>query len=565
MVGFSLSSEVRVSIYQLFVRHFSNFNSERVYDGTIEQNGCGKFNDITAKALAEISAMGHSHVWLTGVLEQISATAYPGIPADQDVLLKGRAGSPYAIRDYFDVSADYASNPEHRLEEFSDLLERCREAGLSAVIDFVPNHVARSYHSDVKPEFNFGENDDTGKFFGWDNNYYYLTDKGSMELPDGPYKGEVFGRVTGNNAATWQPSGSDWYETVKLNYGHDYTKGRDTSDLPSEDAELEDVPDTWVKMDAVLAYWQDMGVSGFRCDMAHMVPMQFWAWAIRRAQFRDPSCYFVGEAYDGDPAKLTLDNVLEALIESGFDSVYDGESYELVKSVIEQDRPATALDELLWSPARLDHMLRYAENHDEVRLCSRHHWNGEGSVLGRAVTAFLSGVGKGPFMVYNGQEVGESGDGAEGFAQDDGRNSIFDYGHLPALRKWTNSGCYDGGLLNEDQSSLRDWFVEWGNLLLEPAFQNGGVYGLNSVNLKNPTFRAEGMEIGHHVYAFMRHDKASDEAFLVVLNFHPEVMVANLELTIPAGASDWCSSQLAPRVLVGDIEPGGVSVIALQL
>ncbi|WP_169334381.1 alpha-amylase family glycosyl hydrolase [Rubritalea marina] len=556
---------MRVSIYQLFVRHFSNHKKSSVYDGSIAENGCGTFDGVTTRALEGIVEMGYTHVWLTGVLEQISATSYLGIPGDNEVLLKGKAGSPYAIRDYFDVSADYATDPEYRLEEFADLLERCHQLGLTVLIDFVPNHVARSYCSDVKPELNFGNEDECDRFFAWNNNFFYLEGEGTIELPTGAYPHETHGRVTGNNAATWSPGLSDWYETVKLNYGHDYTKGRDTSELPDANAELDDVPDTWVKMDAILAHWQELGVGGFRCDMAHMVPMEFWAWAIRRARLRDPSCYILGEAYDGDPAKMTSSNVLDALIEAGFDSVYDGDSYELIKSVVEQGRPATDLDELLWSPNRLDFMLRYAENHDEVRLGSSHHWRGQGGILNRAVTAFLTGVGRAPFMLYNGQEVGEVGDGAEGFAQDDGRSSIFDYGHLPALSKWTNEGAFDGGGLSEDQRSLREWYAEWGQLMREPAFTSGGVYGLNTANFANETFRAENEEIAHHVYAFIRHERASGEAFLVVINFHPEKQVESLELILPEGASAWCGADLAPKLLLGSIGPGGVAVFSLDL
>lgn len=534
-------------------------------DGTIEQNGCGKFAEITEKALLEIKSMGVTHVWLTGVIEQTSATPYPGVAADEQVLLKGKAGSPYAIRDYFDVSADYALQPENRLEEFSDLLDRCHEVGLKTLIDFVPNHVSRSYHSDIKPELNFGESDDTAQFFDWDNNFYYLDGTGPMQLPEGEFSAEVVGRVTGNNAATWEPSLSDWYETVKLNYGHDYTTGRDTHDLPDATAHLDEVPDTWVKMDAVLSYWQEMGVDGFRCDMAHMIPMEFWSWATRRAKLRDQQCYFMAEAYDGDPAKMTHDNVLEALLVNGFDTVYDGDSYELVKSVVELGRPATDLDEVLWAHERLDKMLRYSENHDEVRLASSHHWGGHGAKMGKVVTAFLSAVGPSPFMLYNGQEVGEVGDGDEGFAKDDGRSSIFDYGSLPVFSKWTNSRQYDGAKLSDEQQALREWYVEWMQLMQESAFTRGGVYGLNSANLENSNFKVGDEAPGQSIYAFLRHDRESDEAFLVVLNFNPSLSANDLEVTIPPNAQEWLQAEVANKVLVGELAACGVAVIQLAL
>lgn len=556
---------MRATIYQLFVRHFSNTCQNQVLNGTIEQNGCGKFVGITFRALREIKAMGFTHVWLTGVLEQASLTSYPDIPADNPLLMKGIAGSPYAIRDYFDVSADYAENPEKRLEEFSDLVDRCHEVGLKVLIDFVPNHVARSYHSDIQPSLNFGEKDDESRFFAWNNNFYYLSGDEQMQLPGGTYTAEGAGRVTGNNAATWEPSLSDWYETVKLNYGHDYTLGRDTSGLPEAEAHLDEVPDTWVKMDAILAYWQELGVDGFRCDMAHMVPMEFWAWATRRARLRDHQCYFMGEAYDGDPAKLTHGDVLDALLESGFDTVYDGESYELIKEVIEHGRSASDLDGVLWAEHRREKMLRYAENHDEVRVATKHQWNGYGARVGRVATAFLAGVGPSPFMLYNGQEVGETGDGEEGFAKDDGRSSIFDYGHLPALTKWVNNGAYDGAQLSEEQQELRSWYAEWMQLMQEPAFRSKRVYGLNSANSSNEKFTVAGEAPASKLYAFLRHDDAADQAFLVVLNLHPSEKASDLEVLIPEHAAEWMEGEVAPKILIEEIDALGVCVVQLSL
>ena len=555
----------RIIIYQLFVRHFGNTCSTRAVDGDIGQNGCGKFADITEASLRSIQKMGFTHIWLTGVLEQASLTSYPGIPADDPVLMKGKAGSPYAVRDYFDVSADYAVAPENRLEEFSSLLDRCHKLGLKTIIDFVPNHVARSYYSDVRPDLNFGECDDRSCFFAQNNNFYYLEGDGPMLFPNGEFAAEGVGRVTGNNAATWQPSLNDWYETVKLNYGHDYTTGQNTQGLPKKDSLLNEVPDTWIKMDAILAYWQEMGVDGFRCDMAHMVPMEFWAWVTRRARLRDSQCYFMGEAYDGDPTKLTHGNVLEALLENGFDTVYDSCSYELVKNIVENDLNVTELDTLLWAPKRLEKMLRYGENHDEVRLCSSHHWGGNGAKMGKVVTAFLSAVGPSPFMLYNGQEVGEVGDGAEGFAQDDGRSSIFDYGSLPALSQWVNKGAYDGAQLTEEQSTLRNWYGEWLVLMNKPAFVRGGVYGLNSANFENPSFKAGNEAIAHSIYAFLRHDRKSNEAFLVVLNFNPNHSASNLEVVIPRGAMDWMQAKVvnANRLIIGDLAPCGVAIVPL--
>ena len=301
----------RPVIYQLLVRTFGNTNETRKINGTLSENGCGKFSDINDAALESIAAMGFTHIWLTGVLEQASGTSYPSRPADEPDILKGVAGSPYAIKDYFDVCPDYAIDPERRLDEFRDLLARCRRYDFKVIIDFVPNHVARSYASDVRPDLSFGEGDRRDRFYDRDNHFYYLQaghhgGGPPLKLPtmgkpgcDGWFEPEMeFGRVTGNNVISWSPSANDWYETVKLNYGHDFTQGRQTGHLPDASASLDEVPKTWRTMNEVLGYWQQMGVDGFRVDMAHMIPMEFWRWVVARCRARDSEVFFAAEAYD---------------------------------------------------------------------------------------------------------------------------------------------------------------------------------------------------------------------------------------------------------------------------
>lgn len=537
------------------VRHFGNTKTTVRVGGSIEENGCGKFADIDETALRSLKDMGFTHLWLTGVLEQASGTAYPDRPADDADILKGKAGSPYAIKDYFDVSPDYAEVPSRRLVEFRRLLKRCEAVGLRTLMDFVPNHVARSYDSDVMPTLSFGKQDDTTRFFKRDNNFYYLdhTHPGGgapLKLPAGDEMGcnglfepeAGIGRVTGNNAVTWAPAITDWYETVKLNYGHDFTTGRDTSHLPGPDAPLEEVPDTWRKMDAVLEFWQQMGVGGFRADMAHMVPMEFWHWSIRRARMREVGVFFMAEAYDGDPAKLTEEDVVDALLKCGFDGVYDGPLYKRLGEIYAGPKWANDIDELVWSTDRLTSMVRYAENHDEVRISNPQHWGGGGSKVGRAVTAVLFGIGGGPVMVYNGQEVGEPAIGAEGFSGDDGRSSIFDYGVLPRLAKWVNGGKYDGGQLTTEEFELREWYGKLVRLCGEPALERGWFYGLNHANVENPMFGRLDFEVpsGHWLYAFLRSERRTGgQTFLVVVNLNQAKSMKGVKVRIPEHALQW--------------------------
>jgi glycosidase len=518
----------RAVIYQLFVRTFGNTRSSLVFNGSLDENGCGKFCDIDSTALTAIRDMGFNHVWLTGVIEQASGTAYPDRPADPPDILKGRAGSPYAIRDYFDVCPDYAVEPKRRLEEFKELVDRCHATGLQVIIDFIPNHVARSFGSDVRPELSFGANDKRDVFFDRDNHFFYLDETHAgggapLKLPTVGMEGctgrfepeQEFGRVTGNNAVTWAPSVHDWYETVKLNYGHDFTQGRDTSHLPKADAPTKDVPRTWRTMDEIIAYWQGMGVDGFRADMAHMIPMEFWAWVVRRARQRNPQVYFGAEAYDSDPAKLTDRDVIDALLDTGFDGAYEHPTYKILQGIYESGKWANDLDGEIFTGRRFHQCIRYLENHDEVRIASPQHWGGQGMRVGKPAAAVLFGMSRASIMLYNGQEIGEPAIGAEGFSGDDGRTSIFDYTAMPEFQKWVNRAKFDGGGLSAEQRELRKWYAGLLQVLKEPAFERGEFFGLNYAN-------QESQEFGHWIYAFLRRDAPSGQVFLCVANFHPD-------------------------------------------
>ncbi len=567
-----LGSE-RPRIYQLLPRLFGNTNETRKPNGTLAENGCGKFADINDAALAALREMSITHLWLTGVLQQATATDYSeiGAPADDPDLLKGLAGSPYAIKDYFDVCPDYAVQPAHRLEEFRALLDRIHTHGMKAIIDFVPNHVARSYHSDVKPDLSFGASDNPTTFFDPRNNFYYLRpeDHGHgppLMLPtvadgapasptcrvlgtcDGKYDGELtLGRVTGNNSISWAPKLDDWYETVKLNYGFDFTTS--AREYPHGDQREKAIPDTWLKMDRILAFWQEMGVDGFRCDMAHMVPPEFWQWAIGRARQREPGVWFMAEAYGDDPSKVqsgdallnTLNNgsgdVMFDLLSAGFDAVYDHPSYKKLKAIYDGPGWANDLDQEQPHSFIFHNSLRYAENHDEVRLAGRNHWGGAGMNVGRVVTPVLYALGRGPVMLYHGQEMGEPADGEEGFSGDDARTTIYDYWSMPAFTGWVNGHRYDGGKLTPEQRELRDFHARLLRLVSEPAFRDGEFFPLNPPNIGHEQFgRLPGESAsGHWLYAFLR--VSAEQRFLVIANLHPAVSLEGVCIMFPNDAA----------------------------
>ncbi len=514
----------RLVIYQLFVRHFGNLTETQIAHGTKDQNGCGTFEDLTLPVLKSLHQMGFNAIWLTGILEHATGTSSSKQPADHPALLKGVAGSPYAVRDAFDLCPDLFRHPENRFEVFEAFITRAHRLGIKVLIDFIPNHVARSYRSDQRPDLSFGNEDQTDRFFDLHNHFYYLQSEDSQaqlclprpaneDLP--PYQ-ESPARVTGNNAITWTPSLHDWYETAKLNYGHDFTLGADCRYLSS----LQAVPRTWETMDEVIAHWQNLGVDGFRVDMAHLIPPPFWHWAIKRARARNQETLFIGEAYNDDPAKLSTGNILDELIAAGFNAVYDHHSYQNLEAIYEKGHWANDLDQHLIPNATQPTLLRYTENHDEVRLAHPKTWGGLPSAVGIPASAiqFLSGTG--PLMVYNGQELGERSEGSPGFSGDDGRTSIFDYTHLPALQNWLKSFLEKG----EENHPLRDQYAELLKLSQTSVFSHGEFYALNYAHQNEFQFGKDQNDpvAGHWAYLFARHYRPSRKTVLVLVNLSPE-------------------------------------------
>jgi glycosidase len=592
------SDKERVRIYQLFVRLFGNTNETRKKNGTLVENGVGRFADINEVALSSLKQMGFTHIWLTGVLQQATATDYSefGQPADDTDLLKGLAGSPYAIKDYFDVCPDYAQSPADRLKEFELLIERIHAHNLKAIIDLVANHVARSCDSCVKPDCNFGScgcngaGDDVTKFFDPHNNFFYLTPDGNgppLRLPtckdglpvsptcqvpgaicDGVFEGETtFGRVTGNNVVSWTPHLNDWYETVKLNYGFDFTDpSKSVREYPNAWAPEKAIPDTWRKMDQVIEHWQSMGVDGFRCDMSHMVPPEFWSWAIAQARARKPEVFFIGEAYDDDPSKVPgsdpviaglnwgKGNVMFDLLNAGFDAVYAAPVYRALKRIYDGSGWANDIDREIADGFICHNSVRYAENHDEVRLAAPSEWGGVGMQVGRPVSAILYGMSRGAIMLYNGQEVGEPAAGAEGFGGDDARTSIFDYWSMPELVKWVNEHRYDDGRLSSEQKALRAFYGRLINLVGEPAFQDGEFFPLNPANHENPGFgRLPGDQAsGHWLYAFLRYDLSTEQRFLVLANLHPTNTLRDVRVILSPSAMQFLDLNETAHIELSD-------------
>lgn len=524
--------DMKPILYQLVVRYFGNTNLTNQTNGSIDTNGCGRFSDINEAALAGLKELGVTHIWLTGVFRQATLTDYSeiGMPADDPDVVKGIAGSFYAVRDYYDVSPDYAANPSDRMQEFEDLVERIHRAKMQVLIDLVANHVSRAYSSTHDSDRSLGSTDDTSQFFSSGNEFFYLVNPPGRALqltkPDvwsppcavfdgrfGPEDGSP-GRppkATGNNVTSFAPSATDWYETIKLNYGFNFVSRMGIYDPQ---------PRLWGSMDAILAFWQDKGVDGFRCDFAHYVPTEAWSYLIGRARRRRPA-YFFAEAYpwinSGDPVQQ-----LQELIDAGFDAVYHYQSYNAVKSIYrfglldEYDR------EMVSQPdAVRKHLVHYLENHDERRIPSPIVINGRAgdSGFGSADASYqLAPVqylySSGAALLFNGQEVGELGEGIEGFSGDDGRTTIYDYWTMPRFAGWVNGHRYDGAGLQPDQIALRNFYGALCKLCQDPAVTGDGFWGLRYFNnvLRFPDCPAM-------LYSFARFQPGSGRVLLIAANF----------------------------------------------
>lgn len=512
---------MRPVIYQIFTRLYGNKTKNNKPNGTLQENGSAKMNDITATKLQRISRMGFTHVWFTGLIEHATQTDHTafGISKDHPAVVKGKAGSPYAIKDYYDIDPDLAVSVPDRMKEFKALLNRTHKAGLKMVIDFVPNHVARHYHSDAAPKGveDLGEKDDTTKGFDPQNNFYYLpgqqlrTDFARSAAQTEPYV-ELPAKATGNDCFNASPSRNDWYETVKLNYGIDYQGGRTTHFSPT--------PSTWKKMTDILLFWAEKGVDAFRCDMAEMVPTAFWSHAVAAVKKEHPNVLFIGEVYN--PAQY------RDYLAAGFDYLYDKVGlYDTLRAIVCGNASASCITSCWQATDDIkEHMLHFLENHDEQRIASAYFaGNAEKAKPALAAGALMS---PGAYMVYAGQEIGEAGMDAEGFSGNDGRTTIFDYWNPASLQKLT-APAFEKKLTLEE-AALYDYYQKILSLCnSRKAFEQGGFFDLQYANY--------GRDYGYNCdrqYSFLRH--FGREVYLVAVNFDPASVQVGIK--IPSHAFD---------------------------
>ncbi|GAB3301786.1 alpha-amylase family glycosyl hydrolase [Hymenobacter tenuis] len=512
-----LPQDHKLVIYQMMTRLFGNKTAVNKSYGTLQENGVGKFNDISNTALQAIRKMGASHVWYTGVIEHATMTDYTkhGIALDDADVVKGRAGSPYAIKDYYDVDPDLAVDVKNRMQEFEALVKRTHDNKLKVIIDFIPNHVARTYKSDAHPVgvVDLGQKDDKTKAFTPNNNFYYLPGKSFVVPagynPLGPLSGpredkkfqEVPAKATGNDVFSEAPSVDDWFETIKLNYGVDYQNGRAKH--------FEKTPDTWLKMRDILIFWTKKNVDGFRCDMAEMVPVEFWAWVIPELKKVNPDLIFIGEAYDAKTYKMYIE-------QGHFDYLYDKVGlYDGLRRLMRGEGTTEDITKVWREESRgfSGHMLRFLENHDEQRIASKDFaGNPRAAIPAMTVSATLA---TGPVMLYFGQDVGEPALASEGFSGEDGRTTIFDYWGVPEHQKWMNGGKFDGGKLSPEQKQLHDFYTRLLTLTSQSdAIRRGRFYELQDANNLDAQYNQR------QVYTYLRF--TDKQKLLIVANFSPD-------------------------------------------
>jgi len=523
-------------VYQVFTRLFGNTNTNNKPWGTIEENGVGKFNDFTDKALNEIKELGVTHIWYTGVPHHDVITDYTkyGISNDDPDIVKGRAGSPYAVKDYYNVNPDLAVDPANRLEEFKALVDRTHKVGMKVVIDIVPNHVARNYQSLTNPEGveDFGASDDKTKTYDVNNNFYYnpgeefrVPEFLNAYLPLGGEKHpmsdkkftEIPAKWTGNGSRLSQPHFNDWYETVKVNYGVSPDGRKDFDELPegfdNKDYKVhfefwkeKTVPDSWIKFRDIALYWLEFGVDGFRFDMAEMVPVEFWSYMNSSIKMMNPDAYLIAEVYN---PSLYRDYIKKGKMDYLYDKV---QLYDTIKHVMKGHGSTDNIPQIQDDLKDIEHhMLHFLENHDEERIASP---NFAGSAAkGKPAMVVSATISTSPTLVYFAQEFGEAGEENAGFGSPT-RTSIFDYVGVPTLQRWVNDKKFDGGQSTEEEKALRDFYKRLLNLTINSSALAENYQDIHHFNRQNSEWYND------KVLSFVRWSE--NEKLIVVSNFNAE-------------------------------------------
>ena len=537
---------VKPIIYQMLPRLWGNDKIRPKKNGTLTDNGTGKFSDIDDATLKYLKWLGCSHVWYTGVLRHSTQASEDGCIASHPQFVKGKAGSPYAICDYYDVNAYLADNPDDRMAEFEQLIKRTHDNGLKLILDFVPNHVSRDYGkvNPVPGHPVLGSDDDKTVHWKSENDFFYYTGQ-ALTLPTPCPKGmkpyhEMPAMATGNNCYTPEPGINDWYETVKINYGDQHTA-------------------TWDKMADIIDFWASKGVDGFRCDMVELVPPQFFTWLIRKTKEKYPSLIFIAEVYKKELYRKYIKEV-------GFDYLYDKSGlYDTLRTVVEKNVNDNGMPVELWQSATgitrnwqflsdlQPYMLNFLENHDEQRYTSDFFGKDNSNAFAPLfVSLYLNTA---PFMIYFGEEVGEKGMDEEGFSGKDGRTTIFDWwsiGSVRRLRKVIRNGEYESmspskltkaGMKPEEAAFFCRFAQAMRFAASDEAVRRGTTYDLCYCN-----YSSDGFNKDKH-FVFLR--DFEEHTLLIAANFSQSE--CRMNITIPSHAFEWMGIPVTESVYPGSV------------
>ncbi|MEN8156838.1 MAG: alpha-amylase family protein [Bacteroidota bacterium] len=525
--------EHKIVIYQVFTRLFGNTNTTNKPWGTLEENGVGKFSDFSDEALEAIKGLGVTHIWYTGVLHHAMVTDYShcGIPGDDPDVVKGRAGSPYSVKDYYNVNPDLADDPARRLEEFEALIARTHSHGLKVIIDIVPNHVARVYQSATNPEGveDFGASDDLSREYLRDNDFYYIPGR-PFRVPEWREGYKVLGgedhalsdnyfkeepaKWTGNGSRSPHPDMNDWYEAVKINFGIRPDGSKDFDELPdgyeNEPCSVHhafwkerEVPGSWSKFREIALYWLEKGVDGFRYDMAEMVPFEFWSYMNSAIKTIRPDAFLLAEIYQ---PHIYRDYIHKGKMDYLYDKV---QLYDSLKAIMQGHGSTDAIVHIQDELADIEHrMLHFLENHDEQRIASP-EFAGDAR-KGMPAMVVSATISSSPTMLYFGQHVGEPGAEEAGFGSPT-RTSIFDYIGVPNHQRWMNGGAFDGGGLSEEQKALHDFYTTLLNFTIRSRALTGHYREIHSHN------RAHTEWYNDRLFSYVRW--RDEERLIIVTNF----------------------------------------------
>ena len=507
-------------IYQIFPRYWGDRAGKQKKGGTLDENGCGKFSNIDRESLDYFKSLGVTHLWLTGIVRHATGESTGGCTASSPDWVKGRAGSPYAITDYYDVNPYLADKPERRMEEFKDLLKRVHNAGLKVIIDFVPNHVARDYtsftalHPAPTGMPSLGSDDDKSVHWREENDFFYYPGT-ELKLPIKSQTYKELPALASGNAYTAEPAVNDWYDTIKINYCDTHTG-------------------TWDKMLDIVRFWAGMGVDGFRCDMVELVPADFFTWLIREIHKQYPEIVFIAEVYQKELYSKYIREV-------GFDLLYDKSGmYDTIRAIVQKNTDDSGVPVEAWQSTRKitwnwqslgdlqPYMLNFLENHDEQRFASDFFGKDARNVFAALYASLY--FNRASFMIYSGQEVGERGMYQEGFSGKDGRSTIFDWYTSDKVRKlWRYIHGDMKALDRKDVALLERYRSALTQATGNRAVISGSTYDLCYCNLSS-----DGFCVDRH-FAFLR--DCGDDTVLVACNFSN--VDAEMELSIPEHAFQW--------------------------